>query len=108
MNVYSYNDIVIRQSGNIIYIDNTSYYHIDNITYTDAIILTKWLGVYYCQEKPISEIIIHGNNSTVTMECTVDFYIRFIGDFKEIAFGKKPTIFVLHSLFQQKTNLFSL
>lgn len=96
MNVYSNHDIVIRQSGNIIYIDNALYYHIDNVTYTDAIVLTKWLGVYYCQQKPVSEVILNGSKVNVTMsDYNGDCCFRFVGEFKEIVVGKKPSFFAM-------------
>jgi hypothetical protein len=92
MNVYSNNDIVIQQSGDTIYINNVWYYTIDHITYTDAIVLTKWYGLYYCQQKPISEVVINGYNNKVTMcDYNGDCYFRFIGEFKEIIVGKKPS-----------------
>jgi len=96
MNVYTYNDIVIQQSGNIIYINHAAYYTISNVTYTDAIVLTKWHGVYYCQQKPISEVIVNGSGNTVTMcDYNGDCYFRFVGEFKEIVVGKKPSWFTM-------------
>ena len=96
MNVYTYNDIVIRQSGNIIYIDNAAYYTVCNVTYTDAIILTKWLGVYYCQQKPIAEVIINGSGNKVTIcDYNGDCCFRFVGEFKEIVVGKKPSYWTM-------------
>ena len=92
MNVYSNHDIVIQQSGNNIYINNAGYYTIDHVTYTDAIVLTKWLGVYYCQTKPIAEVIVNGSGNIVTMcDYTGICCFRFVGEFKEIVIGKKPS-----------------
>jgi hypothetical protein len=96
MNVYSDHDIVIRQSANIIYIDNALYYQLSDVTYTDAIVLTKWYGVYYCQQKPIAEVVVHGSCNTVTIsDYNGDCCFRFVGEFKEIVVGKKPSFFAM-------------
>ena len=70
---------------------------IGSVTYTDAIVLTKWMGVYYCQQKPISEVIVNGSgNPKVMMDDYIgDCCFRFVGEFKEIVVGKKPSYWTM-------------
>ncbi len=44
MNVYSNHDLVIRQTGNNIYIDNVGYYTIDNVIHSNKMDRTLLLS----------------------------------------------------------------